>query len=218
MHGPLQIAGVVTLNTGGSATGTLNWNDLSGGAPQNPLAFTGAYTVDPTGRVTLSNLTDGATFKYSLHLYLTGNGSGLVLSSDANDVFAGQAFQQQAGAFSAASFNGSYGLNASLYNATAFYGEPTWENVVGPLLAVPNAAADDVTGFADYGAGSADFAISGSFIAAANGVFEGSLAGFDSASPTKANTFTLYMVDGTQAVAIETDNSQLTLGRLALVP
>jgi hypothetical protein len=49
-------------------------------------------------------------------------------------------------------------------------------------------------------------------------VYEGSLAGFDSASPTKANTFTLYMVDGTQAVAIETDNSQLTLGRLALVP
>ncbi len=218
MHGPLQIAGVVTLNAGGSATGTLNWNDLSGGAPQNPLAFTGAYTVDPTGRVTLSNLTDGATFKYSLHLYLTGNGSGLVLTSDANDVFAGQAFQQQAGAFSAASFNGGYGLNASLYNTTAFYGEPTWENVVGPLLAVPNAAVDDVTGFADYGAGSADFAISGSFTAAANGVFQGSLAGFDSASPTKANTFTLYMVDGTQAVAIETDNSQLMLGRLALVP
>jgi hypothetical protein len=218
MRGPLQIAGVVTLSAGGGATGTLNWNDLSGGAPQNPLAFTGAYTVDPTGRVTLSNLTDGATFKYSLHLYLTGNGSGLVLSSDADDVFSGQAFQQQAGAFSAASFNGGYGLNASLYDTTAFYGEPTWENVVGPLLAVPNAAADDVTGFADYGAGSADFAVSGSFTAASNGALGGTLAGFDSASPTKANTFTLYMVDGTQAVAIETDNSQLTLGRLVLVP
>jgi hypothetical protein len=218
MHGPLQIAGVVTLNTGGSATGTLNWNDLSGGAPQNPLAFTGAYTVDPTGRVTLTNLTDGATFKYSFHLYLTGNGSGLVLSSDANDIFAGQAFQQQAGAFSPASFNGGYGLNASLYNTTVFFGGPAWENPVGPLLAVPNAAADDVTGFADSGAGSADFAISGSFTAASNGVFEGTLAGFDVTLPTEANTFTLYVVDDTQAVAIETDNSQLTLGRLALVP
>ncbi|MFZ0339455.1 MAG: hypothetical protein WAL45_15575, partial [Terracidiphilus sp.] len=158
------------------------------------------------------------TFKYSLHLCLTGNGSGLVLTSDANDVFAGQAFQQQTGAFSAASFNGGYGLNASLYNATGFYGESVRENVVGPLLAVPNAAVDDVTGFADYGAGSADFAISGSFTAASNGVFEGTLAGFESTSPTKANTFTLYMVDGTQAVAIETDNSQLTLGRVALAP
>ncbi len=28
MQGPLQIAGVVILNAGGSATGTLNWNDL----------------------------------------------------------------------------------------------------------------------------------------------------------------------------------------------
>lgn len=218
MRGPLQLAGVLTLNPGGSASGTLNWNDLSGGAPQNPLAFTGAYTVDPTGRVTLSNLTDGATFNYSLHLDLTGNGGGLLLSSDGNDVFAGQAFQQQPGAFSAASFSGAYGWNASLYGATLFFGEPGWENPVGPLLVAPNAGTDLVTGFADSGAGSADFAVSGSFTAASNGIFAGTLAGFDFASPAKANSFTLYIVDNSQAVAIETDNSQLTLGRLVLVP
>jgi len=215
-QGPLQLAGVVTLNAGGSATGTLNWNDLREGTAQNPLPFTGAYTVDPTGRVTLTNLTDGSTFKYSLHLYLTGSGGGLALSSDADDVFAGQAFLKQAGAFTSASFTGGYGLNANLY-ATISNGELEWENAVGSLVAVPNAGTDEVSGFADGGAGLADFAISGSFTAASSGVFDGTLAGFDGTSPTKANAFTLYMVDGTQAVAIETDNSQLMLGRMVLV-
>jgi hypothetical protein len=76
---------------------------------------------------------------------------------------------------------------------------------------------DDMTGFADTGYGVGDFAISGSFTPAANGVFGGSLTGFGGASPASANSFTLYMIDGTQGVAIETGNAQLTLARLALV-
>jgi hypothetical protein len=215
-QGTLQIAGVLTFNVGGSVTGTLNWNDLSGRSPQNPLPFTGTYTVEPTGRVTLTNLTDGATFKYSLHLYLTGDDSGLVLSDDTEDVFAGQAFQQQPAAFTVASFDGSYGLNASLYT-TGTNDVPELENAVGPMTATSNSGADDVTGFADTGAGMADFAVSGSFSPAANGAFVGTLTGFDSAAATSANTFTLYLVDSTQGVAIETDNAQLTLARLALV-
>jgi len=39
----------------------------------------------------------------------------------------------------------------------------------------------------------------------------------DVASRTTADNFTLYLVDGTQGVAIETDNTQLTLGHLVLV-
>ncbi len=216
-RGPLQLAGVVTFNAGGSATGTLNWNDLAEGAPQSPLAFIGTYTVDPTGRVTLTNLTDGATFNYSLHLYLTGNGGGLELSSNADAVFAGQAFQQQTTTFAAASFNGNYGLNASLYDSPSS-GVPEWSNAVGPLTATSNSGADNVSGFADLGGYAGDdFAVAGSFTPAANGVISGSVTGFDNASRASANNFTLYLVDGTQAVAIETDNLQLTLARLALV-
>ena len=216
-NGPLQLAGVVTLNAGGSATGTLSWNDLEEGAPQSPRAFTGTYTVDPTGRITLTNLTDGTTFTDSLHLYLTGNGGGLVLSNNADPVFAGQAFQQQTSAFTAASFNGNFGSNASLYDFPSD-GVPEWSNAVGPLTATSNSGVDDLMGFADLGgSGGYDFAVNGSFTPAANGVFSGSLAGFDNASRATANNFTLYLVDGTQAVAIETDNAQLTLARLALV-
>ncbi len=212
--GALQLAGVLTLNAGGSATGTLNWNDLHEGAQQNPLAFAGTYMVDPTGRVTLTNLADGATFKYSLHLYLGGNGEGLILSNDGNDVFAGQAFQRQAGAFTAASFSGNYGMNASL-SGIGSNGSSETENVVGPLAVVSNSSTESVTGFADGGAGTADFLVSGSFAAAPNGVFNGTLAGFDGTSPSTANTFTLYMVDSTQGIFIETDDAQLVLGRVA---
>lgn len=215
-YGTLQLAGVLTFNAGGTVTGTLNWNDLHEGAPQNPLAFSGTYTVDPTGRVTLTNLTDGASFKYSMHVYLTGNGGGLLLASDVNDLFSGQVFQQQGGAFTAASFSGNYGLNASLYGTGSNAGSQR-ENAVGPLVVAPNSGLDDVTGFADGGAGLPDFAISGSFTPAPNGIFSGTLAGFDGSSPSTANTFTLYLVDGTQGVLIETDNAQLTLGRVVRV-
>jgi hypothetical protein len=214
-QGGLQIAGVMTLNSGGTVTGFLNWNDLSKSAPQAPAAFTGTYTVDPTGRVTITKLTDGATFTYSMHLYLNGQGSGILLSSDSNDVFNGQLFEQQSSVFSVSSFTGSYGMNASVYNSSEVEG-PLFGNAVGPVAVTPNAGDDVLTGFADYGVSAPDFAISGSFTPAANGVFTGSLTGFGIATPANSSPFVLYLIDGTQGLAIETDNSQLTLARFAL--
>ena len=215
-QGGMQIAGVLTLSSGGKVTGSLNWNDLSASVPQNPVAFSGSYSVDPTGRVALTNLTDGSTFNYSMHLYLNGQGSGILLSSDSADVFTGQLFLQQSSAFNAASFSGSYGMNASVFNDQTPYG-PEFGNAVGPLTATPNAGLDDVAGYADLGAGVPDFAISGSLTPSANGDFTGSLTGFDAASPGNACTFVMYMVDNTQGIAVETDREQLTLARFALV-
>ena len=215
-QGSLQLAGVLNFNPGSSVSGTLNWNDLSDRTPQPPLTFTGTYTVDSTGRVTLSNLTDGTTFKYSLHLYLDGNGGGLVLSNNGDNIFVGQAFQRQTAPFSAASFSGSYGLNASAYSLQT-NGQQQWSTVVGALTATANSTSTAVAGFADANSAPADFALAGSFTPASNGVFQGTLGGFSGASPTTANDFTVYLVDSTQALAIETDNSQLILGRLQLV-
>jgi len=214
-QGALQLAGVFSFNAGGTVSGTLNWNDLTGKSTQPPLAFTGSYSVDPTGRVSVSNLTDGATFNYSLHLYLDGSG-GLVLSNDSDDAFAGQAFQQQAAALTAASFSGDYGLNASLYGMESD-GVPSWAGVIGSVTATEASGSDAVTGFADLNSAAADVAISGSFTPGANGVFAGTLAGLDSATLAAVSNFTLYLVDGTQGVAIETDDTALTLGRLQLV-
>jgi hypothetical protein len=216
VQGALQLAGVLTLGDGGNVTGTINWNDLSASAPKTPVAVTGTYTVDPTGRVTVTDLTDGSALKYSLHLYLDGQGGGLLLSDDQNDVFAGQVFKQQSGVFTAASFSGNYGLSATLY-ARPSSGVAAFANVTGPVVATPSAGSDTVSGFADLGGESPDFAISGSFTSVADGVFTGSLSGLDSLSVSSANIFALYLVNGTQGVAIETDSAQLTLGRIALV-
>jgi hypothetical protein len=205
---PLQVAGVVTANAGGTLNGTLN---RTGANAPNPLAFTGSWAIDSTGRVTFSKFTDGSTLNYSLQLYLTGDGNGLLLSTDSAEMVTGQAFQQQAGAFTAASFSGSYGLNAAEAGVSA-NGVPFSNTVIGSVAAVADNGSDTATGFADPG----DFAISGSFTAASNGVFTGALTGLDAASPTTANNFTFYLVDNTRAVAIETDNAQLTLGYLEL--
>ena len=219
-QGFVQIAGVLTADANGSVTGTLNWNDRSGTSPQSPLPFTGTYTVDPTGRVTLSQLTDGSTFNYSLHLYLAAGGNALLLSNDSHDAFVGQGFQQQTGAFTAASFSGLYGLNTTVFipDSSGFLNQPT--PVIGSITAAASGAgSDSVSGFADKGNGDGvDFALTGSFNSAANGVFGGTLAGLNPGSPTTAGSFTLYLIDSTQAVMIETDSSQLSLGYLENVP
>jgi hypothetical protein len=215
-HAALQLAGVFTPKADGTLTGTLNSNDLAEGSTQAPISFTGTYTVDPTGRVTLSRLSDGSTFNYSLHLYLTGDGNGLLLSNDTADIFSGQVFQQQTASFTPASFAGNYGLNTTLFvPLNGFSSLPA--TAVGSITAGAGNGANAVAGFADVIGQAANFAISGSFTPSSNGIFSGTLAGFNPASRTTAGNFTLYLVDSTQGVLIETDNKQLVLGRLALV-
>jgi hypothetical protein len=205
--GNYQIAGVVTPNADGSLAGALNF---SYSEEQSPLPVNGTWTIDGTGRATLSNLTNSSvtpgSATNSLYMYLTGDGNALLISSVPATSGAGQAFQQQASAFTAASFSGTYGLNASPANSP----------VAGSVTSVAMSGSDALAGFAGTGIGAADFAITGSLTPASNGVFTGTLTGLDVASPTKANSFTFYLVDNTRAVAIETDNSQLTLGYFEL--
>lgn len=88
--GYLQVAGIVSFNADGTtATGTLNFNDLTGTGVQVPTPFTGTYTVDSTGRVTLSNLTDGATFSFNAQAYLDGSGRSTVISVEPTMYWAG---------------------------------------------------------------------------------------------------------------------------------
>lgn len=209
-QGALQIAGVFAPNANGSVSGTLNWTDLSGKSTQSPLALTGSYTVDSAGRVTLTQLTDGATFNYSLHGYLASNGYLLLLSNDSSDTFIGQGFLQQPSALTATAFSGTYGLNASVVPSTSSPPSP----VIGAVTATASGTKATVSGFADLDTGGPDFAVSGSFTTASTGVFAGTLTGFNQASPSNAGSFSLYLIDATRAIAIETDPGQLMLGYL----
>jgi hypothetical protein len=202
----LRAAGVFTANANGKLTGTLNWNDLTEPHPQSPLNFTGTWTVNPTGQAILS-MTDGSTFNYSMYFYLTGDGNALLLSNDANDSFAGQAFQQQAAPFTSASLSGRYGINANQFFT---------DTLIGSLTAAPGGGTVSLTGFANASYGYGDTAASGSFTASSNGVFTGTFTGLftEPGFNTLPFDYTLYLVDSTRGVMIITDQTQLTFGIL----
>ena len=213
--GLLDVAGVLTLQQDGTVTGMLNWNDLSGSGAQNPLPASGTYSVDPTGRVTVTDLTDGSTFAYSLHLYLASNGTGLLQSNDTNDVFDGEMFEQQAGA----SLSGIYGLSAGEWAANTQTGELKAADLAGTVNAETLTGGGlALNGYADAGIGLADFAIAGDLTPGTDGVWTGTLAGFTPGAPGNSNNFSLYVVDSSQAVLMETDNAQLMVGRVGTLP
>ena len=208
--GYLQVAGVLTTGANATVTGTLNFNDLTGTGVQSPLAFQGTYTVDSTGRVTLTNSINNGTVV--LQAYLDGNGHAGLISMDLGDVLAGYVYQQTGGgSFAAGSFKGAYGLNATGYGSTT-----------GPELdAVGPVTSDGVSmlnGTVDLNAlnigQQAGITLTDGFTSNPSGIFTGTITGLDIANHTDA--FAYYLVDTTKVVAIETDANQMTLGYFEL--
>lgn len=212
--GPYQLAGVVTLNSDLSASGTLNFNDLSGSG-QAAIPFTGTYTIDSTGRVTLNNLTDGSTFNFFLQMYLDGNGNATIISVDPSlDEVAGLATQQTGGgSFTASSFNGTYALDATGWSSGTEIDE------IGIIAGDGKSA---LTGAVDQNAPFIvgqipKVTVSGTFTPFSSGVFIDGLTGLDvTLGPSQTDVFTYYVIDTTRVVAIETDPNQLTLGYFEL--
>ncbi len=211
-QGSLQIAGVLTFDANGALTGMLNWNDLTGRTAQTPQSFTGSYSVDPTGRVTLTQ--DGSSFSYSMHLYLAAGGDALLVSNDNDDSFDGQGFQQASTPFTAASFSGAYGLNVTRFSPNIDASGLQELPAIGTITAVVGSDGDALSGFADAGDGGTDVAISGSATAQPSGIFPAVLMGLDPGSPAMRASYTLYIIDGTRALLIETDPLALALGYL----
>jgi hypothetical protein len=212
--GKLQVAGLLTFNSGGTVSGNLSFNDQTGQSPQGgePIS-SGNWTEDTTGRVTITNITTTATpvFTYNLVLYPTGDGHALVISMDSttsNEELAGTAAQQTSSPLTAASVSGSYAVNVLQFSGL------NEQDGVGALTAD---GVSSLTGFLDLNKTftsatlvpdatlSDTFATSGT-----NGVFSVT----DTVTPT--TLLTMYLVDNTQGVIIENDASLLTLGSFAL--
>jgi hypothetical protein len=211
---PLQVAGVFSFNSDTSVTGFINHNDLTPGGILTPTAFTAAapaYTVDSTGRVTVTIPTPDL----HLQLYLDGNGHALAITLNPTDTSAGLGFQQSGSSFSTASFNG-----ASVVDTTGWDINKTGEiDAVGPITT--SGSAGTFSGTADLNwlnnAIYPDLSVSGTVStangAAANGVFTGTITGLDVTTKTNSDVFSFYLIDSTgDFIAIETDANQLTLG------
>jgi hypothetical protein len=222
----LQVAGALTGNSDGTTvSGNISFNDLTNMSPQGGTAIAaGTYTVDPTGRVTLTGLTDNATFTYNLQLYLDGNGHARVLSVDNNDVVDGLGES-----LTASTFSGTYALGAVGADPN-FLDE---FDTVGPVVAD---GSGNFAGFVDLnwifsptpGPTFSNSAVSGgNFTATATpGIATGNIAGIDvtdcqvyEAATTAGCTddlFTYYIVNSNTVVGIENDANQLTLIRFEL--
>jgi hypothetical protein len=208
------MAGVITAQNNGNISGMLSWNNSNGQSTSSPQAFTGTYTVDSEGRVTISNL-PAANLSSSLYLYLAGKGQAFVLSNGSDSVFQGEALEQQKPPFTASSFKGTYALNTG-----AFPFLTAGEDLIGSIAATSNNGMDTLTGSGETSQltgtqlDTTDFSISGSFTPASNGIFEGLITGVNLLSPATSGDFTLYLADSTQGFAIESGNANPTLVHL----
>jgi hypothetical protein len=210
----LQTAGVLTASASGNTiSGAINYNDLSGTGPTTPSTVTGGtYTVDSTGRVTMTGVTDGiATF--NIQMYLTGSGveaEVTAITMDAGDIQAGPGFQQTGGPFSAASLAGTYVMNAT--GDSPATNEPELD-AVGPVAADGVSALSGIVDLNNFSVSqAAALPVSGTFTASANGAFTGTITGLDVTTATNADVFVYYLIDTSSLFAIETDTNQLTLG------
>jgi hypothetical protein len=207
----LQIAGLFSLHADGSVTGSLNWNDLTATAAQTPLPFTGTFSLDPTGRLTLSHLTDNATFNYSLEGYLGAGGTAVLVSNDANDNFMGQAFEQQTAPFTAAALATTVALNATEWSPIEYSSGIGASPALGPLTLQTTNSSLSIDGFADAGDGTA-FALGGGIALATDGIGSGTVTGLDPRSRSTTGNATLYFIDVDHAVLLEADPGQSALG------
>jgi len=211
VNGVLQASGVITFNAGGTVGGNLAFNDIAAQSPQGGTAVTGGtYTVDATGRVTVTGVTP---FNYNLQFYLNGGNTGNapMISMDATaanpDVLAGYSWQQSAG-LSASSFSGNYALGVAEFVASG--GNEFEFNGDG----VASGTSLTLSGYLDQnqslagGAPSPDKAIGGTYASTAtNGVVTVTGSG--------SSLFTAYLIDATQGVIIENDSGQLLSGFFA---
>ena len=226
--GVLQAVSQLTLTAGAGVTGFIDYNDLansSGLSATSPDPVTAVgYIVDAAGAgdITIAGVTDaGPTVDINVQLYLDGNGHALAITMDATDVVAGAGFAQGTGVTST-SFNGSYGLDVT-------GDDDNVENEldgVGPVSVTSGAIAGTVDlnwlGSPSPGPTYLATAVNGTFVttggSAPNGIFTGTITGVDvvaciTNSSCSNDNFSYYLIDSAgDNIAIETDESQLTLG------
>jgi hypothetical protein len=196
-----QFASASTFNSDGSVTGGATYNDGSSLLDGTTAAPAASYTVDPTGRVTLTGLilTDTATsntITTNQQFYLDGSGNALALTYDGFNTLSGPAYQA-----STATLSGSYALGAIGSTATEEL------SAVGPVGIGAAGATTGFTDINDFGVAlSPQVALTANVV---NGI--GDISGLDVITPANNNVFTFYVIDSNRWVGIESDTNQLTL-------
>ncbi|WP_260736470.1 autotransporter outer membrane beta-barrel domain-containing protein [Tunturiibacter lichenicola] len=211
-NGVVTIAGGFIFNTTGPLSGDLSINDLNafGGNTING----GSFAVDPTGRVTLTNVatsgnanTNPLTLQFQL--YLDGNGNALELGVDNVQVTSGMSYLQTTGNFP--------GPGNSVMLAQGFVPVSTtslanW-SAAGPITLTTSTFA----GFVDYnvqGGPQTPNQPVNATLNTTNGSF--TLGGLDPNFATDG--FGYYPIDASRVLGIEIDDNQLGLLQIEGIP
>ena len=216
------VTGALALAATLTSDGMSNLQNKSGGANADVNAagvpssgsVTGTYTVDGagTGRVGVTlngNVGNpGNTGIYAI--YLTGGADPpLVLELDHNSTTTGNLYTQSAGPFSLASFQGSYGLNFTLFGFDAADNMFDIEvDITGQCLADGAGNLLGTLDINDNGAPKANQAFTGAYASSASGRFTGSIT----STATSTLGFSYFVVSPSQVVIIETDSQAVSLG------
>lgn len=214
--GIVQMAGGFGLNANGTVSGAMAINDLS--LHNGAQITSGTYTVDPTGRVTLSVVATvtpvnapAFSLPYTFQLYLDGNGNALELGVDNTQVTSGLSYLQTA---SSADFEGTYALG--VFGFVDINHEPAW-SAVGPVTV----ASDTFSGFTDYSVqidangnyNSVSVVTPGVSLSGSEDSLNGllSLTGLNAQSVQATSGFGYYPIDNRRVLAIEIDGQQMGL-------
>jgi hypothetical protein len=201
VNGSAYLAGGIGLNADGTVSGAMAINDLI-----NSYGFSidgGNYTVDATGRVTVTNVTsDKFSGTIAFQFYLDGNGNALELGIDPSQVTAAMAYAQTA---VSANYEGTFAAAAQgfwTYSANAY---PGWTAV-----GVATIGSGQISGFTDYTQQNGN----GSFTPTANVALSGSedsivgtftLYGLNAGSFQAQGGYGYYPIDSNRVIAVQID-------------
>jgi hypothetical protein len=201
VNGSAYLAGGIGLNADGTVSGAMAINDLI-----NSYGFSvngGNYTVDATGRVTVTNVTsDKFSGTIAFQFYLDGNGNALELGIDPSQVTAAMAYAQTA---ASSNYEGTFATAAQgfwTYSASAY---PAWAAV-----GVATIGSGQISGFTDYTQQNGD----GSFTPTANVALSGSedsivgtftLYGLNAGSFQAQGGYGYYPIDNNRVIAVQID-------------
>jgi hypothetical protein len=211
----VQMAGGFGLNANGTVSGDLALNDLYFSFGSQITG--GTYTVDPTGRVTLTatitanQISNNPTFTFQL--YLDGNGNALELGVDSLQITSGLAYLQQA---PSADFEGNYALN--VYGFSSINQEPAWA-AVGPVTVASDAFSGYTDSSVQNAANSASIVTPGVPLSGSENSSIGwlTLTGLNAQNPQTQSGFGYYPIDNRRVIAIELDNLQTNNPQMGLM-
>lgn len=194
---PFAAGGVfVSDGAGNLSAGIEDIND--GGFLTINATFTGAYVMAANGRGTMTLTTTAGTFTFAIY---RSSGGVIVLETDNRFLTSGTALQQQTTPFTAASFQGTYGMNFTGSNSGS---------ELDSIAEFTSDGATKLTGIIDINnSGGITFGqpLTGTFTTAGNGRTIMPLQ-----TPLGTQNMVVYLVNGTRALFVEVDGSLVAAG------